>query len=70
MPFDKLEQLPDLVGLGLSVYLLEVQELRNAWVNEDVMAAADAADSKAERFSESAGICESKVVGGGERLLK
>jgi hypothetical protein len=41
MPLDELEQLLDLVRLGLAVNLLEVQKRRDSWVHEDVVAPAE-----------------------------
>ena len=46
MPFNELEQLPDLVGLGLAVNFLEIEELRDCRVHEDVVAPVHATEAE------------------------
>ena len=70
MPLYELEQLLDLVRLGLSVNFLEIQELRDSWVHEDVVAPAHATEAEPERLCERAGLGEPEVVRGGKRLLE
>ena len=48
MPFHELKQLPDLVGLGLPMHVLKVHELGHGRMDEDMVATADAGETKTE----------------------
>jgi hypothetical protein len=50
MPFDQLEQLSNLVGLGLALHFLQVQELRNVRMEKDVVTSLRSRHPEAERF--------------------
>jgi hypothetical protein len=64
MPLDELEQLPDLVGLGLPVDVLEVDQLADRWMDVDVVASADAGKAESESLGQGASISEAEVVRG------
>jgi hypothetical protein len=68
MPFNELEQLPDLVGLGLAVNFLEIQELLDPRVHEDVMAPAYATEMEPEGLCQGASLGEPEIVRGRQRL--
>ncbi len=70
MPLYELEQLLDLVRLGLSMNFLEIEELRDPRVYEDVVAPAYSADTEPESLSERSGLGEPEVVRGRQRLLQ
>jgi len=70
MPLYELEQLLDLVKLRLAVNFLEIQELRDSWVHEDVVAPAYAAEAEPERLGERTGLGEPEIVRGRQRLLE
>jgi hypothetical protein len=48
VPLYKGQQLPDLIGLCLPFYFLEIQKFLNVGVGEDAMASADTLQSEAE----------------------
>jgi hypothetical protein len=70
MPLDKLKQLLDLVGLGLTANLLQVEEFRDAGMHVDVVTAAGSGKPKAECLREGARLGEAKVVGCAESTLQ
>jgi len=70
MPLDELELLLDLVGLGLAVNFLEIEERWDSWVHEDVVASAHATEAEPERLCERTGLGEPEVVLGSQRLLQ
>jgi hypothetical protein len=70
MPLDKLKQLLDLVGLGLTANLLQVEEFRDAGMHVDVVTAADSGEPKAECLREGARLGEAKVVGCAKSTLQ
>lgn len=53
VPADEIDDLPYLVGLGLSARLLDVQELSHTRASEDAMAAAAANFAEAQRLDET-----------------
>ena len=68
MPLHEPEQLPHLVGLGLSLDLLEIQQLRNRRVDVDVVASAGPGEPEPEGLRQAADFRESEVVWRLERL--
>jgi hypothetical protein len=62
-----LEQLPDLVRLGLARDGLQVQQLRESIVHEYVMAPSRAGQPEAERVCKPRDLVEAQVARSGER---
>jgi len=69
MPLYELEQLLDLVRLGLAVNFLETEERWDSWVHEDVMAPAHATKAESEGLCERTSLGEPEIVRGRQRLL-
>lgn len=70
MPLDELELLPDLVGLGLPVDVLEIDQLADRRMNVDVVTSADAGKTESESLGQGASIGEAEVVRGLQRTLE
>ena len=64
IPFNQMEQLPDLVRFHFALHFLEVEELGNAWVREDVVASLNSRNPEAERFRQSEQIAKPHIVRG------
>ena len=61
MALDEVEQLPELVGLGLSAACLKVEALARSGMAEDVVAALDPVELEPKRLSQALGVDESDV---------
>jgi hypothetical protein len=70
MPLDKLEQLPDLVRLGLPADLLEIDQLEDCRMDLDVVASGDSDEAEPESLGQCASVRETEVVRGLKRTLK
>ena len=62
MPFDQVEQLPDLVGFHLALYFLKVEEFRNVGMGKDVMTTLDSLDPKSKHFCQPEKIAKPHIV--------
>ena len=70
MPFDQVEQLPDLVGFHLALHFLEVEEFRNVGMSEDVVTPLDSLDPKSKRFGQPEKIAKPHIVRSQEDSLE
>ena len=68
MPLHEPEQRTHLLGLGLPLDLLEVQQLRNRRVDVDVVASTDPGETEPEGLRQAAGFREREIVRRLERL--
>jgi hypothetical protein len=67
---DELDKLADLVRLGLSTDLLEVQRVIHIRMDQDVMTAVDPRQLEAEGMGELEKVLEREILGAIEGLLE